>query len=71
LFSTTAWTTGTLADFLGITASPDNPIGAFLPATQALDPGATGFFVYQPEREPPGKHQFGNPPSRFFHCRVL
>jgi hypothetical protein len=47
LFSTTAWTTGTLADFLGITASPDNPIGAFLPATQALDPGATGFFVYQ------------------------
>jgi hypothetical protein len=27
-------------------ASPNNPIGAFLPSTQALDPGATGFFVY-------------------------
>jgi hypothetical protein len=28
-------------------ASPANPIGAYLPSTQALDPGATGFFVYQ------------------------
>jgi hypothetical protein len=31
---------------LGISASPANPIGAFLPSTQALDPGATGFNVY-------------------------
>jgi hypothetical protein len=31
---------------LGISASPANAIGAFLPSTQALDPGATGFNVY-------------------------
>jgi hypothetical protein len=36
-----------LDTYLGISASPNNPIGAFLPSTQALDPGATGFFVYQ------------------------
>ena len=47
LFSTTAWTSGQLDTYLGISASPANPIGAFLPSTQALDPGATGFFVYQ------------------------
>ena len=40
------WTSGSLAPFLGISASPDNPIGAYLPSTQALDPGATGFNVY-------------------------
>ncbi len=47
LFSSTAWTSGQLDTYLGIGASPTNPIGAFLPSTQALDPGATGFFVYQ------------------------
>jgi len=47
LFSATAWTSGQLDAYLGISASPTNPIGAFLPSTQALDPGATGFFVYQ------------------------
>jgi hypothetical protein len=47
LFSATAWTSGQLDAFLGISASPANPIGAFLPSTQALDPGATGFFIYQ------------------------
>ena len=47
LFSTTAWTSGQLDSYLTISASPTNPIGAFLPSTQALDPGATGFFVYQ------------------------
>ena len=47
LFSTTAWTSGTLDAYLGISASPNNPIGAYLPSTLALDPGATGFFVYQ------------------------
>jgi PEP-CTERM motif len=46
-FSTTAWTSGDLDTYLGISASPANPIGAFLPSTQTLDPGATGFFVYQ------------------------
>jgi hypothetical protein len=47
LFSATAWTSGMLDAYLGISASPANPIGAFLPSTQALVPGATGFFVYQ------------------------
>lgn len=47
LFSLKAWTTGQLDAYLGISASPANPIGAYLPSTQALDPGATGFFVYQ------------------------
>jgi hypothetical protein len=41
------WTSGNLSTFLGLSASPANPIGAFLPSTQALDPGATGFAVYQ------------------------
>jgi PEP-CTERM motif len=47
LFSATPWTSGTLAAYLGISASPDNPIGAYLPSTQGLDPGATGFDVFQ------------------------
>jgi hypothetical protein len=47
LFSTTAWTSGQLDAYLGISASPTNSIGAYLPTTQALDAGATGFFVYQ------------------------
>jgi len=47
LFSSTAWTSGDLDAYLGISASPNNPLDAFLPSTQALDPGATGFFVYQ------------------------
>jgi len=50
LFNTTAWTSGALDAYLGSPiagATPNNPIGAFLPATKALDPSATGFFVYQ------------------------
>jgi hypothetical protein len=47
LFSATPWSSGQLDAFLGISASPTNPIGAFLPSTQALDPGATSFNVYQ------------------------
>ena len=47
LFSATAWTSGSLQSYLGISGNPNNPIGAYLPSTQALDPGATGFFVYQ------------------------
>jgi hypothetical protein len=46
LFSSTAWSTGFLAGYLPFSASPANPIGAYLPSTQALDPGATGFYVY-------------------------
>jgi PEP-CTERM motif len=47
LFSATAWTGGDLDTYLGISASPNNPIGAYLPSTKLLDPSATGFFVYQ------------------------
>jgi len=47
LFNSTAWTSGMLDSYLTISASPANPIGAYLPSTQKLDPGATGFFVYQ------------------------
>ena len=50
LFNATAWTSGQLDAYLGTPisgAKPANPIGAFLPSTQALDPSATGFFVYQ------------------------
>jgi hypothetical protein len=47
LFSPTAWTSGKLDSYLTISASPTNSIGAYLPSTQALDPGASGFFVYQ------------------------
>jgi len=36
-----------LDTYLGISASPANPIGAYLPSTITVDPGATGFLVYQ------------------------
>ena len=47
LFSGTAWTSGQLDTYLGIAGAPTNPIGAWLPSTQAVDPGATGYFVFQ------------------------
>lgn len=47
LFSSTAWMSGKLDAYLGISADPANPIGAFLPTTQSLDAGASGFYVYQ------------------------
>jgi glucoamylase len=48
LFSSTPWASGTLANYLGDKgASPNNPIGAYLPSTNNFDPTATGFFVYQ------------------------
>ena len=50
LFSSSAWTSGQLDTYLGspiMGANPANPIGAYLPSTTKLDPGATGFFVYQ------------------------
>jgi hypothetical protein len=46
LFSSTAWTGGTLATYLGISASPDNPIDAFLTTTKTFDSAATGYYVY-------------------------
>jgi hypothetical protein len=53
LFSPTAWTSGQLDAYLGISAAPTNPIGAYLPSTvgcgtdQGCDPGATGYYVFQ------------------------
>lgn len=48
----TVWTAGgvegtnpTLAGFLQNNASPDQNLDAYLPSTQAIDPGATGFLV--------------------------
>ena len=32
--------------FMPLNTSPDNALSDFLPATQALDPSATGYFVY-------------------------
>jgi len=45
LFSATPWTSGFLDVYLGISASPSNPIGSFIP--DPVDLSATGFFVYQ------------------------
>jgi hypothetical protein len=47
LFSMTPWTSGALDAYLGISASPNTPIGAYLPSTQTFVPTATGFFVFQ------------------------
>ena len=52
LFSTTAWTGAgkpaqQLDDYLGISASPSNPIGAYGGTSDPSDPTNTGFFVYQ------------------------
>jgi len=47
LFSSTAWTSGTLDSYLGIRASPSNPLSAWLHATQSLDPKAMGYWVFQ------------------------
>lgn len=41
LFSSTAWTSGQLDSYLGISASPTNPIGAFGAGS------GTGYYVYQ------------------------
>ena len=45
--SSNTWTSGFLSNYLGLSASPANPIGAYLPTTQTYDSGATGFYVYQ------------------------
>jgi hypothetical protein len=46
-FSTTAWTSGQLDSYLGISASPTNPIGNYLPSTLPFQPTADGFFVFR------------------------
>lgn len=53
LINGTPWTMAELGTYLGL-SSPSHPnkIDAFLPSTQALDPGATGFFVYQADLGP-------------------
>ena len=43
LFSGTAWTSGQLDTYLGMQASPTNPIGAYIQP----DVGQTGWWVYQ------------------------
>jgi hypothetical protein len=52
LFSSTAWDSGFLAGYLGVSASPGNPMGAFDCSPSGVcanhyDPGLTGFYVYQ------------------------
>jgi hypothetical protein len=49
LFSAIPWTTGDLAAYLNETRTggPNNPNDAFLNLTQSVDPGATGYLVYQ------------------------
>jgi len=56
-FSSSAWTSGNLVDFLGINGqnsqnvlangAPKNPIDAWLPSTKGVDSAATSYFVYQ------------------------
>lgn len=46
LFSSTAFTSGTLETYLGLSYTPSNPLSAFLPSTQAVDSNATGYYVY-------------------------
>jgi hypothetical protein len=41
------WSSGTLASFLNINASPDNPFMNYIGLTQSLDPGAMNYAVYQ------------------------
>jgi hypothetical protein len=47
LFSPVAWTGGKLDSYLGIHASPSNPLSAWLHATRSLDPKAMGYWIFQ------------------------
>jgi hypothetical protein len=48
LVNSTAWTSGFLDAYLGINASPANPISAWLNLTQNFaDPSTDGYFVYK------------------------
>jgi hypothetical protein len=46
LVSTTAFTSGKLESYLGLSYTPSNPLSAFLPSTQSVDGGATGYYLY-------------------------
>ena len=41
------WASGTLDGFLGLAASPNNPIGAYIGINDTADPTVTGFNVYE------------------------
>jgi hypothetical protein len=71
LVSSTPWATGQLDAYLGISASPANPIGAYLPSTQALDTGATGFFVYVANVGTQTLAGPGGPPNQLFDIPTL
>lgn len=71
LFSATPWTSGQLDAYLGISAGPTNPIGAYLPSTQALDPGARGFFVYLADMGTQTLAGPGGPPNQLFNVTAL
>ena len=64
------WTTGALADFLGLSsASPPNPLSAGLPPTQFVNPAARSYYVYQVdlgtnELQKPAVDHPGVPPLR-------
>lgn len=49
LVSNTPWTSNSekLDTYLGLNASPSNPLGAYLPATLNFQPGATGYYLFQ------------------------
>jgi hypothetical protein len=47
LVNPVAWSSGALDSYLGTSASPNEPIGAYMSAAKALVPATTGFFVYQ------------------------
>lgn len=49
LVSNTPWTSNSvkLDSYLGLNASPSNPLGAYLPTTKDWQPTATGFYVFQ------------------------
>jgi PEP-CTERM motif len=65
LVSATAWTSGDLAAYLNLprTGGPNNPINALLSSTQTVDPGASGYFVYQSNF---GAVTFGSGTDPFF-----
>lgn len=42
------WNGGFLGPYLGLTgATPANPLGAWLPSTQGVDAGASGYYVFE------------------------
>lgn len=71
LFSATAWTSGFLDSYLGFSATPANPIGAFLPSTQTIDAGATGYFVYQANLGTQTLAGASGPPNQLFDITAL